>query len=712
MAATLKPQPVDRSHNIVDAILPFVTRENEVLRSLALRAIAACGTDDPILRDVLLGALLDPDPDVRTDAMGLLAKVATWDDGPAILHSLEGDPVREVKLAAIHTLARLHHAASVPRLRALAVGRCDQEVAWEDDQSDWEDWLDIQVAAIEALGEMGVADSIDDMLIALQDEYGQALDVPVFNAWRQMGPPGTAQLVEHLGSPRLRHRKRAVQALLKSDADALIPYVETVLASDLPALRRAVIAALPPTDQRVGALAKSDPDPTVRRAAVHHAAHAQPGLAVHCLSDPSEAVQCAALDGLTASDLDSVGKDLSANLIAWMQSARAELASAAARWLSALTADHATEPLLVLAKDPGRPLEARVAAVEALAHTCLSADHKDYVALVANPSRQVRAAALRALLDLAKDGDEAAITLLARAIDGTCLPEDLDRRAENAIDGPEMAMPKGEGSGPTRIRISSDGEIIALDRTDETEATLAASTLESIQTANLHDPSEGMAEDTPEESAPKRRKRRAVEGPAAISDDLSAVAIAMAAEIDHVAIREAMQSRLNAAEEDLRTAAWSGLLTGDTPAVATPELITSARAALTDEVAAIRQAAFALLKGWGVIEISDVERALADEDGLLRAAALGAVEPESGVPFLFDPNSTVRQAAAERISNTGSASLLVYAVHKSIERDRPDALQALYRACPKTRTILSDVLSSKSITPRAALIVLRVLGEG
>ena len=60
---------------------------------------------------------MDPDPDLRADAMAALVRCARPEDAPAIRRSLAGDPVGEVKVAAVQALARLKDGGSVPLLR-------------------------------------------------------------------------------------------------------------------------------------------------------------------------------------------------------------------------------------------------------------------------------------------------------------------------------------------------------------------------------------------------------------------------------------------------------------------------------------------------------------------------------------------------------------------------------------------------------------------
>ena len=174
-------------------ISPYLRAPEEPIRCAAARALGALGDENAA--PALVHALLDPDPDVRADAMGALVRCARPEDAPAIRRSLEGDPVGDVKTAAVRTLARLRDDASTPLLRALARDRCESEVAWEE--GSWDDWLDVQVAAITALGDMGAEAAVDDLIRAREDEAAQELDPVVLRR------PGEDARPRHRGAPRL-----------------------------------------------------------------------------------------------------------------------------------------------------------------------------------------------------------------------------------------------------------------------------------------------------------------------------------------------------------------------------------------------------------------------------------------------------------------------------------------------------------------------------
>jgi len=190
-----------------------------------------------------------------------------------------GDPVREVKSAAIAALARLRDQGSVPLLRSLVLSRSEDQVAWEDEGSDWEEWLDVQTAAIRALGQIGAKELIDDLLTALFDTSGQSVDLPVYEALTRIREIGIAALLEIFDLKTGISRRRAGAALSVAAPEQILPHLTALLASDERQLRLLALGALVPDDPRCAALARSNADPLVRATALRKVAAAAPGLA-------------------------------------------------------------------------------------------------------------------------------------------------------------------------------------------------------------------------------------------------------------------------------------------------------------------------------------------------------------------------------------------------------------------------------------------------
>ena len=279
-----------RTKDITSAILPHTQSENEVIRCAAVRALGRNGKGDPRSRAVFLDMLRDQDPDIRSDAIEALAPLVQPEDAAVILESLQSDPVREVKLAAIQILVGLEDRTCIPQLRALAMSKCEDSIAWEDEIADWDDWMDIQIASINALGTLGAAESIDDLMAALNDEMGQTLDIPVFRALAQMGKQGLIWLLATVQAGKGLARKRAADALAGVDPDLLRDHLDRLIEAEDVALRLLGLSLLSADMPQAEALTLRDPSQDLRCAGLKQFCKDRPDWIIAALADPSETV--------------------------------------------------------------------------------------------------------------------------------------------------------------------------------------------------------------------------------------------------------------------------------------------------------------------------------------------------------------------------------------------------------------------------------------
>lgn len=706
---TVEATTLDDAETPPDVLRPYLGSENELLRSAAVRALPSVVDDPRATRGALISALLDPDPDVRSDAMEALAKVAWPDDADTIRRSLAGDPVREVKLAAVAALARLNDRASVGLLRALVRSRSEDDVAWEDEGGDWEDWLDVQIAAIAALGEMGVTEAIDDLLAARADEFGQALDVQVFEALGRMGAAGVERLLAVVRTEGGLARQRAAAALARVSPETLAPHIDSLLANDDPQLRIVALNALPPADARTRERAIKDADPAVRLAALGRVAPLDPDMALRGLTDRAPAVQAAALGYLCPPLATELREALADNLQAWLETAAPVLMTAAARCLPVLAPERAGGPLLALIADSDRPLEARVAAVAALGSAAPAVGTETFVDLLANPAQQVRSAALVVLRERAQNRDPLAVDGIAEAIAGTLL-SDVEQASAPQDDGngPEVSVPKGEGAGARPIRITPEGDIVTLEPTAPAEDS-GQSTLSSILSEKAP-PEPEMAEETPEESGVRRRRRRAVEGPEEIAEPLCCEAMQICADVGLPRLEAALLTKVQDSAVHLRRVAWQAMMRHSRAADAGPEARAAARRAFKDEDAVVRFAAFSVLAR-NEITPDLIAAAARDPDALLREAAVTELPPESALIHLDDDVLAVRRAAAGRVLAGGSPKMMSTAVARLVAAERSDTLAALAASSNAAFARALGELARDALPPRKALVLLNALAE-
>lgn len=701
--------PIQDRSDPIPLILKQLASGNDVIRTGAVRAAAALGIKDSRVHTALLESLLDEDPDVRTDAMDALVQCAKAEDADTVCRSLLGDPVREVKDAAIKTLTALKDKNAVPLLRKLAASRAEDEVAWEDDNDAWDDWLDVQIAAIRALGQLGATESIEDILAARDDEEGQVLDGPVFAALAAMGNEGAVWLLSVARTESGLGRKRALEALADMQSDLLADYADIMFNDDAADVRRLALPLLAADEARAEAMVLSDPDPELRREALSRFADQRPDFAIKALSDQSEDVQAAALDHLVLPLEDELQSSLAANAIAWTRLGKEKLAVAAANILPRLAPELATEPLMALVRDTTRPLEARLAAVSALAELSDASATERLISLMGNETQQVRTVALTQLAERCRSGDTSAAQALAMSIDGTLLSPDRAVVAHPTESGPDLTMSKADGAPRGHLKISADGDIIELGPDDEIDPT--QTTLGALQSELASHRTPEVAEDTPEESAPKRQHRRAVEGPEAVADDLRIVALGIAGGISDPAIEVAVFEAAESEDDGLRLAAYRALLRQVKAGLLRDETAFLAKAGLADENPAIRSAAADILSTTPEMAIA-LSACLEDTDALVRAVAVRhCATQEQALQALSDKTSVVREAALDKllaVQEVETATAIFDTLSKA------ERIDTLADECHRSEQVLArtiQALAEPELTPKQTHVLLETLAR-
>ncbi|MEM7667583.1 MAG: HEAT repeat domain-containing protein [Pseudomonadota bacterium] len=662
--------PFHPGREAVPVLTGHLTGGDPVIRAAAARALGSVA--DSLAAPALARALLDEDPDVRTDAMGALAACATPAERAAILGSLRGDPVPEVKVAAVRALGRLGGDAVIALLTRLVADRAEDDLVWDDTESVWDDWLDVQTGAVAALGRLGVVSAIPALLAARRDEFGQDLDISVFAALAAMGEDGVSALLGLINDPSPRVRTRALAALSGAAPAALARFADRLVQDPAADIRVAGLAVLRPDDPRVDDLMLRDPNPAVRRAAVRRHGAARPAQIARVLADPAPDVVAEALalllDGHVAADIP----DLAENLESWAVASTGSLAVPSLRLLARLAPARAAPLLCAIALDDARDLVHRTAAIRLVpAARAFEPDTlAPLTALVARPACQIRLAALAALAGLCADPDPGvrarAAAVLTDVIAGRL---DMPTPAGDAgIAPPDAAAPKGDPDGGRRITITPDGDIVedsqagdghAIDsppgdddlagQGDERDdrhvpgnvipVAFPKSTLGAIQQPPAAPPGGGP----PARSA---RRRVSVDGPDDYSQDVRAAALGVLGQFESERVDAAIIRTFETSPGALGTAALRAL--GRRGSAGNPAIRQRVCNVLGSEDPGLRLAAAEALSTLpGAADL--LAPAADDPDPNVRALALAAlarVAPDRGVAALRDPSSTVRQAVA------------------------------------------------------------------
>lgn len=712
----------DSALDPVPAIVTHLQNGEDVIRCAAAQALGALG--DTKAAPALTDALLDEDPDVRADAMAALVTCGRVSDADTIRRSLMGDPVREVKVAAVQALCRLNDRASIPLLQALAKDRCNNDVAWDEADGPWDDWLDVQLAAVEALGDMAAVEAVQDLLDARADELGQDIDLAVFAALAKMPGPGIEALLALVKDGTPRERIRSLSALSKAVPDLFAPMIGDLVGEADPDVRGLAIPALDADSPHVKNLALDDPDPSVRSAAIYAFGASRHDLLQPALHDDSEEVRALALEAIAEHRVSLDMDDVSANITAWLQTAGTRLAVACVRMLQELGGTDAVAALCDVAGDTERSEEMRHAAICALGRDPTEEVLTVLTACAKNPSRQVRLAALSTLTDIVARAPaplaEDARTILIEAMQGNLVGSHEASGRSGDDPQSDVGVSKVEDEGPGKIAITPDGDIVPAEdvgtrseaddsaREAAPENAFPMSTLDAIQapaTALSEADEDPLSQDDLDrlvEGRPKpRRKRVAVDGPDDFAEDLRIVAIRTAADCPGAEIDLALADLADTSAPTVSLAVLEAAAQRSQHMELGEPLKDKVAQRLGDPDALIRGAAARAVGNDTQGERDLLSPHLNDADPVIRAIALTALAPvraDAVIAGLDDPAPVVRRAAMDFILSPGGETQLEEAIRTCLEANQTDCLAQACKHSTRAREILTSALTSQDMT--------------
>jgi HEAT repeat protein len=681
----------------------------DVHRCLAAQASGHIGASAVV--QPLIAALLDEDEDVRTDAAEALSKLADPRAGQQLLENLLGDPCTGVKLAAIETLAKLQDKQVIPWLQRMVKGR-DEEIVWDEEEffaSGWDDWVDIQIKAVDALAALDASEAVPDIVAAIRDEDAQDMTEAAFKALARMGRPGIEALAGFLDENSTRLRRRAAAALAGVDAvDAAAPLARA-LADPSAEVRSAAMrarAARVPEDGRLAALLE-DPDAAVRAEAVRLCGKQHPDRLPALTGDGSKSVQVAALTVLAGLRNFPADEALVMALRAKLGDEMVEVAAASALALGAIAPQVALDDLIPLLLDADRPVGARLGALQGLAMVGGERVVEALVGVIDDATRSIRLETMSALARLARTDavwpNVAGEALLA-AVRGCYDPEASgDTEDQTAVVSKE---PREEGEEPGSAAPPKD---------DDDNAAFPTSTLGAI----LYDapaareamglPDEGV-ELTPadmERLAMAKRikgKRRMPLAPKVVlHEDIRRFAIRVLGDLKHVGVARELATAVASTDAEVRLAAADSLARIGAHLSPLPDAVTEALMAAV--ATADRDLKLLLIRALAASDGQAVTALLVehirDEDSFVRAEAVRALSKLGQVgsrieALLGDPDPSVRLCAAEAVAGAGGIGAVEMLVDFALSFEGYHGRQAarLLRSLDATRAsaLFVDVL--------------------
>ncbi len=631
----------------------------DVHRCLAAQALGRIGEFSAM--EPLVKALLDEDSDVRTDAAEALSKIADADAdagaGRQLLENLLGDPCTEVKLAAIETLAKLQDKAVIPWLRKIVKGR-DEEIAWDEDEfydSGWDDWVDVQVKAVEALATLNVSEAVSDIVDAMRDEDAQDMTEVVFRALARMGKPGIDALAAVLDEDSVRLRRRAASILGASNDRYASEPLSRALVDPSASVRMAAMRSLAvrmPTDARLAVLL-DDPDAEVRAEAINlfgnHYSDRIPAL----LADEATPVQIAALATLEFGPNDQA---LLTDLRDKITDGKPAVAAAAAKALGAKGGDQTLDDLVALLADEKRPVEIRLGALQGLTASGCEAAIPTFVDVIGDESRPLRLEAMTALARIAQAGsvwpNVAGTALLAALSTNSSAEEVIEppvKAEDEKVDEPEAVVEEDDQAFPT-----------------STVAAIMDHEPDAVKVGALQMPGEGI-ELTPVDMERlaiarniKGKKRMVLAQNVKRHDDVRRFAARILGDIHRPEVATALAAVITDRDEEMRLAAADSLARlGEFVTPLPADVDAALIAALETAKPSLKLLLIRALAASGEEGANDILRVhLGDEDSFVRTEAVHALRKRGQAgseieALLHDPDPSVRLSAAKAIADAG-----------------------------------------------------------
>lgn len=439
------------------------TLENGIDIHRCVAAAALANIAYPGAAEALKKGLLDEDEDVRTDVVSGLQVLSDPETADAVMENLLGDPCPEVKLAAIEMLAEVNHRPVAPWLQKLVVSATD-EINWDHDgyyTTGWEDWLDIQVAAINAIGKMAITEAVPEILIALGDEEGQDLSQIAIPVLAMLGDDGLKALEDLFAQGDAQTRRRICDSLSfgqSSKADELILTCLQDQDGDVRYVALEKLIAKNINDPKIIGF-YNDPGEDVRQLVIESIGARVPAKINELLSDPSPLVRQSAFRAIAA-EPERFEKDGFSEIVRKAIAGVPEVAGDASVAWAALIGAPSADSLGAALQNPTQPLAFRVGLIEAL--TLLDDAGFAYLAEAAgDENRQVRVSAMTAIAEIAKETawpNEASETLLA-ALNGD-LVEPVEEDDEVEVETTQEPEPIAKALTEEKEALSTLDQIL------------------------------------------------------------------------------------------------------------------------------------------------------------------------------------------------------------------------------------------------------------
>lgn len=498
---------------INDCLKKILSKNSEVEQCLAVQALGNLSLKNST--KILIEHLRNPDEDVRCDVGKALALLNNKDAIEPLIENLIQDPVGEAKVIYIEALQALKAISSVSILCVLVSTRGEEEnVAWEEDGSGWDDWLSVQNAAIKALGSFGtqidVEQPINAILKALDDPEGQDVWALSTRTLVHFGDKGILALLELLKNATPINRKRIVIALGDVNDDESANLLKAAMADPEPGVRIAAISSgAKRASEEICLLGLADGSVDVRVKTLNEYEFFDAKTLTLALDDDVAKVQIAACEAIIKDKKVRPALKLIKKAQKLLRNGSVELLSAMIGAMAVAKPNGAVEFIEDIVNHGATEQPVRLASLRALGEL----NSSQSVAMLSNAAgdenQEIRLAAIGSLGKIAKGTGalaNKAIKILASAISGELVatPKDWKPEDDNVVDfGKHRNLKQEEQDQDSRmVKLDREGNIIDKSKLPKVEEIIEPeiieveekqaplSTLEAIMAANTEVPSQ------------------------------------------------------------------------------------------------------------------------------------------------------------------------------------------------------------------------------
>ncbi|MFW5680253.1 MAG: HEAT repeat domain-containing protein, partial [Pseudomonadota bacterium] len=309
----------------------------------------------------------DNDAEVRLEALRSIARRNPQAGRATLRRAFAEDIDLRCRRAALQGLIAVEDRSIIPALRRLV--RNPDAFIYEQSPQTQALRQALCCEAVDALGLLGDASVVDDLMGLLDRHVSAMLDDAVIRALAKLGEAGRRALEDLTRASTPTRARRAVEALAEATAPDEVEALALFLGHPDVSVRLAAAQALARLQPSHSALLRraNDPEASVRALIARYAGPTMPTVLKLLLDDPAPTVAAAALSAIGEVPAAERTEDLVLQVRCKLRHPAPEVAAAAMGTLAALDFEAALPELGARLADPTAPLALRITAARTLA---------------------------------------------------------------------------------------------------------------------------------------------------------------------------------------------------------------------------------------------------------------------------------------------------------------------------------------------------------